>query len=389
MITKMVLQNFQSHKNTTINLTEGLNSFQGASSQGKSSIIRGLRWAVFNRPSGTSFINRDAFNDKGKQVAPCSVTLYTDDGCIVERYRDANKNSYTVGNVKLKAVRTDVPEEVSKALNLDDINFQFQMDSPFMLTETAGEVARMLNRVVKLDNIDTTLKQINTYSRRLNTQKDQFKYVIDDLEKQILKNDIEDVEQSVELYEQLETVEGNLTEKQKDLKALDYQLRLIHDRIDGNTVVAREELIELGMNLYQKYEKVAYSQSSLLSVASSAKALQEKEYNLIAIDTGQIDKLLVSYNSTEESYNKLSALQDGIVNLKTESLYADIDVEFIEKLQHTYWDIVATTDDLVDLGANIESKKKAIVDRELSITNEEEGLHKLLGDKCPLCGKEI
>ena len=55
-ITKLTLENFQSHKYTVINFDEGLNSIVGATDSGKTAIFRALKWALYNDPSGDYFI---------------------------------------------------------------------------------------------------------------------------------------------------------------------------------------------------------------------------------------------------------------------------------------------------------------------------------------------
>ena len=55
-IKKIILENFQSHKYSVIELNEELNVIVGPSDSGKSAIIRGLKWALYNEPSGDYFI---------------------------------------------------------------------------------------------------------------------------------------------------------------------------------------------------------------------------------------------------------------------------------------------------------------------------------------------
>lgn len=70
-IKKVIIENFQSHKYTELDFDEHLNVIVGPSDQGKSAIIRGIKWALFNEPSGNFFI-REGEND-------CSVTIVFND----------------------------------------------------------------------------------------------------------------------------------------------------------------------------------------------------------------------------------------------------------------------------------------------------------------------
>ena len=46
MIDKIKIENIQSHKNTELNLSNGINVIVGSSNNGKSAILRALYWAI-------------------------------------------------------------------------------------------------------------------------------------------------------------------------------------------------------------------------------------------------------------------------------------------------------------------------------------------------------
>ena len=149
MIRSIRLSNFQSHKETVLELVPGITAIVGESDSGKTAIIRALNWLVTNRPSGV------AFQRHGTKET--EVGLTTDDGELV-RYRTAKGNGYRINGIDLSAIRTDVPEEVTKFLGIDsDLNMQGQLDAPFLLSMSPGEVAQTLNRIAHLDDIDMAL----------------------------------------------------------------------------------------------------------------------------------------------------------------------------------------------------------------------------------------
>jgi ABC-type transporter Mla maintaining outer membrane lipid asymmetry ATPase subunit MlaF len=51
-IKKLIIENFQSHKYTEVDFSEGFNIIFGPSDYGKSAIIRALRWVLYNEPGG-------------------------------------------------------------------------------------------------------------------------------------------------------------------------------------------------------------------------------------------------------------------------------------------------------------------------------------------------
>ena len=160
MIKTINLRRFQIHKELDINLGLGVTTIIGPSDIGKSSVIRAIKWVVNNRPAGNDFI-------QGK--GPTSIKVITTEGEIVRR-KGRGKNLYKLGKKTFRAFGNDVPPEISKILGMTNINFQGQYDSPFWLSNTAGEVSRQLNQIVNLGVIDTTLSNLSSTVRKTNTE---------------------------------------------------------------------------------------------------------------------------------------------------------------------------------------------------------------------------
>lgn len=157
MIKSIVLQNFQSHKDTTLDLHPGVNLICGSSDSGKSSIIRALKWLATNRPLGDGFVSWGSKKDT-------YVTVFADDFNIVHQPGFYSLTNKEVSN-SWNAIGTTVPESVVQALNISELSWQSQMDAPFLLSASPGEVARTLNEVADLDKIDTALANINRMAR--------------------------------------------------------------------------------------------------------------------------------------------------------------------------------------------------------------------------------
>jgi len=152
--------NFQSHKRTELDLSEGINIFSGRSDSGKSAILRAVRWVLTNRPRGTSFIRH------GMDPSNFALVKLTFDNCVVIRKRNKAVNQYSlkIGDQTkqtFEAMGDKVPDEIVRAIAMDDLNVQFQHDAPFMLSKTAGDVAKEFNDLVNLNVIDTTLANLN------------------------------------------------------------------------------------------------------------------------------------------------------------------------------------------------------------------------------------
>jgi exonuclease SbcC len=163
VIEKIQIQNFQKHERLRIQFDKRITTIVGPSDTGKSSVMRALYWLAFNKPRGFWFLRNGAKS--------CSVKLWID-GHKLERRRSKSKNVYLLDGVELKAVGSDVPEEVQAVLNLKEENFQHQHDAPFWFSLTPGEVGKRLNAIIDLSIIDKSLTWLVSKVRRASTECD-------------------------------------------------------------------------------------------------------------------------------------------------------------------------------------------------------------------------
>jgi len=165
-ISKIKINNFQSHQQTEIDLVDGLNLITGTSDSGKSAVVRAITWLLQGRPSG------DVHNWNTDKKDPVLVRIdypvdHSDVSEIgVGKKREGSSSSYFIDCdldvAEYNVVGRDIPEEVKKALNLSEINIQTQHDPYFLLNDSSGEIARKLNEYVGLDVIDKVFKFLNS-----------------------------------------------------------------------------------------------------------------------------------------------------------------------------------------------------------------------------------
>jgi len=142
-------------------LHPGINIISGASDSGKSAIRRAIELVVYNRPVGTAYIRTGA--------EQCKVQMITTTGTVL-REKGKGINSYRVNKDSPWKPGTDVPLEVKEILHLDETNIQDQKDLYFLLNLSPGKVAKKLNEVVGLDEMDRALKDINTRARKVKSE---------------------------------------------------------------------------------------------------------------------------------------------------------------------------------------------------------------------------
>ena len=146
---KLYIQNFQAHTKTKIEFDPGVTTIIGPSDVGKSAVLRALRWLCLNAPQGSAFIRH--------QTPGTAIKLIVD-GQLITRKRTANENLYAINQEPpFKSFGFGVPEPIVSLLHVSDLNFQQQHDAPFWLSLSPAEVARQLNAIVNLSEIDRAL----------------------------------------------------------------------------------------------------------------------------------------------------------------------------------------------------------------------------------------
>ncbi len=228
---KLVIENFQSHEHTRIDFSQGLNVFVGPSDSGKSAILRALRWVLFNQPRGTDFIHTGA----GK----CRVSLTLTDGTEIIRVRGGSVNRYILrtpeGEEKVfEGWGTGVPQEILdahqiKPVSLDHkeiyVHYGTQLESPFLLFESAQNKAKTIGRISGAHIIDNALKKTSSDRQAVNNEIKYLEQQADQLKEKL--KPYENLSQLEEAYHQAEAhykEAGNKREKAGQLKQLSDKL---------------------------------------------------------------------------------------------------------------------------------------------------------------------
>ena len=224
MIKTIEISNFQSHKDTILNLSRGVNVIKGRTHSGKSSIIRALDWALLNRIRGDYFVSH--FRDK-KGETSVGIEFYDREYIIRKKTPTVNGYELSIGG-DIEAIRTDLPEEVRAITNMTEINLQAQDELYYMLKETPGYVAKELNSLVGLDIIDQTLTNLNKLENE-NTVK-----------LKLLEKDSKKVKENLEELDYLDDLEKKVIQIESLWKEYG-TLRDKQERLEG----ARNEILEL------------------------------------------------------------------------------------------------------------------------------------------------
>lgn len=346
MIKSLHIKNFQSHENTCLNFDKGINIIIGPSDSGKSSIVRAFRWLIENKPLGDSI--------RSKWGGETSVSIETDEGKIL-RIKSNGVNGYELGPMLLQAIGTEVPKEVHKLLNMNEVNLQQQLESHFLLSKTPGEVGQYFNKIAHIDQVDKGQKNINKWIGQI-TQNIKAK------EKQVKENNaklksfdyLDKAEIELEILEGLQKkVDVKITQRNK-LNQLIEQITVIEEKIKRETVVLQlEDKVVRILNDWNKLEVLEIQQNRLCEIIDK---FYGNEESIIELD------ILISL---ETKANTLLQLEQVIKNKKKEKQLLNTLICKINK----------NTEERTILNNGLERLEKEF--------------HKIMPSVCPLCGNTM
>jgi exonuclease SbcC len=150
MLESLKIKNVQIHKLFEVEFDEHITTFTGPSESGKSAIIRALLWWLFNE-GNVKDLRRTGVRD-------FSVSGVVDNRRI-GRLR-GRSNSYKFEGKSLRSFGSGVPEVVAQVFDVGPTNVQRQHDRHFWFSESRAFVSRELNKIVDLEIIDSSLKNI-------------------------------------------------------------------------------------------------------------------------------------------------------------------------------------------------------------------------------------
>lgn len=343
-IRELHLVNFQSHKDTHILLDPGLNVLVGESDQGKTAVIRALRWLFYNEPRGTGFIRA------GETY--CEVSVIYDDGTKVSRIRDESKriNRYIVSRpgeeeVVTEKFKNEIPLEVQNILGVfplwidrDDgleVNLARQLEAPFLISASGANRARIIGRIANLHVIDAAQREVLKDIRNTNKSKT-------DLENEVIR-----MEEKLKQYDDLQ-------EKQRRIEQL------------------QEKLIQIEKT--QKfYENLLIMQAKSTQVR---KLLADNESTIKRLN--QLEEANIKYSQVQKMAEKLNLMQslDNELRVKKKELNLyqqrivrlkgiEQSVRLVRKLQemnHTYQHLLQLNQKQTNLSLRLERTDKIIKD---------------------------
>ena len=311
MINSIKMNNFESHKNTLIELHSGVNVVEGKSDEGKSSIIRAIKWNTQNRPQGNAY-RSDSLNEKDK-LTEVSIN-YNEQ--IITRARDGKSsgiNHYQINdNEPLRALRSDVPDEVQDISKIKSVNIQGQhpTEQYFLLADKPGQVAKRFNEVAGLVVMDKALLDINSQVRSCNSKIKEYKNEI--------KNKLTELEES-EWIESAEKMAKKLKGLNERIYKKQTEITILNNHLV--TIEKTNKQIQDFQNLDKAIKMLEKLKSKMQSIKDEKSDINTLLNTILVVN--DVNSQLKSYTDTDAASKLLKQLV--LSNSKTEQLFNEID----------------------------------------------------------------
>ena len=387
------VRNYQIVSSADLEFLPGLNVIQGPSNNGKSSLFKALKSAFYTIPGTTPIKSGESaymvgINYNGHKVV----------------YKKGLKDSiYLVDGEKYTKFGTNTPTAVSEALNIkelelngnkEQLNFWDQMDYPFLLDKTGGELFKFIVDSGDNDQVSKALKSMVSDRQQLSKDIDMLQGSINlvDLDISNLSNEIDSLKNKIDVSNKIISMKPTVAKfhslKDSKLKLEDVRVKYTEVYLDNE--IARYKLDKLN-NIDSSIDLKVKDLDFYRSKADSL--------NNINVEKNNIDFKLndvVKYKSVlNKDFEDLYNLKNNKVELDSISnKIKDVDLK-ISKIPKLKFDF--NIEDLLDfknIRMKIDELKDSYEECNDLISNYKEqinGLNELLNlfDVCPLCGGKL
>ena len=370
MIISVEIWNLESHKHSRFEFGPALNLLCGPSDSGKSSVLRAICLAAYNR-----------WNDDMLRIGAktARVVVTTDRGTVdVERGQNVHKwvvswmeegqarcETYT------KIGRGNVPEKATWVMGMPKIevagteslpNTMYQLDKPFLLSEFEGKacsssvVAQVVDEVSGLIGLENLQREINL-----------------------------DLTRNKRRATELEERETGLHKKKADLSATDH--------LPKQAAQARKDLNNINRYIarLRETESMKASIANLLAMIQASAAhcqvlpvLKEQETLLAEVFSWntrlqQTQQLQQQIEALRKEIDATASEPCGLDRAQEDLGWCVVNLPRLSTLMHIYDSVRSCQDDMM-------SANRSISGYNTDVTTLKSVLKREIGDNCPLCG---
>lgn len=395
---KVSVQNYQIIKQAILDFNPGLTAIVGPSNNGKSSLLKALKAAIYT-DGGTTPI-RHGENSY-------TVGIQNDKHVVIFQKKEGS-SKYLVDGQTYSKFGLTTPEEVSNALNMRELvlngnkvqlNFWNQMDKPFLLDKSAGELFKFIVDSGENDQLSNVLKSMVSDRQQINRDADT-------VQGSILSSEgmIKEQENLLEKSEKTLPLADKIIDLKEDYDSYKNILESINQYKNNDKEIEklRPKLLK-DLNEFNRYNSLNYLSETSIKISTEIQNILKK---LAEVD----DSIYISKTLLDINEKNLNIFKDININ-KNKNLITLVEKykEYLEKEKNVSevnlklqkaipsQTIIDTLNILIKLVELFESIKgiiesiKNAKNKIKEIENEEKELDKIqsLIKVCPYCGQKI
>lgn len=318
-IKSIEIENFQSHKYSRLDFSENLNVIVGPSDNGKSAIIRALKWVLFNEPKGSDFIRY------GENY--CRVTITLSDETKIVRERTKTKNLYKLvkdnNETVFEGFGNEIPIDIIDAhqinkVNIDKennicLNISEQLEGPFLLNQPNSLKSKAIGKIIGLHIIDDAVKELSRDIVNIQNSK------------KMIQNNLEAIEEKIESLSYVDELKINIEKKEYIINKLNLKVNLLNKLIElkNKLVSINEEQKDLEkiISILSKVDEINLDlllnkltlYTHLIKIRENLNFINEemkkqREIINLTLNVDNIETNIILLNSKVEKLNKIMLL---------------------------------------------------------------------------------
>ena len=221
---KLILKNFKSHINTTIDFNKGTTIILGENGAGKSSIFEGINFALYKKYNTKSL--NDLINNQSNSMAVTLHFLIGNKEYKITRTRNQSKSTadlYVLHDdefIQIVSGDKEVNNHIEELLEIDADLFlnaiyikQGEIDS--LVTQKSSERKKNISKLLRLENLEVSYKNLANVISNYELKRNQIKSLIDNT---FQNNKNELIQEQDELQNQLDVKNKELLSLQESIK---------------------------------------------------------------------------------------------------------------------------------------------------------------------------
>lgn len=417
-ITQVRLKNFQSHEDTTITFND-YNIIYGKTNSGKSAILRGIKWALYNLPPAEG-VDFRRFGTKETIVEVCF-----DDGRKITRRRTSKENEYILDDNGNKQSFTQFGRGPLKEVldfhgmyqvNLfgqpQSINIVEQSEPPFFLsngpTARGKLISRLAGTVLYESALTLARRDASSLNKEVDKKRNQLETTKNEVEKLSYVNDLGD------FLKVVEAADARVEKETNDIKSVSGLSSSVSASFDircKNEEMAKfsDDAIEAG----NTFDSISESNAKL-GQANNYKTAMAQHFDTwlkkkeAPCTIAQLDELRDKIDSVSQSENEMLSANNKYTDIKNKYKNWEDKIAILSsnsKYSGKINDMVEVLDESEKLLASIKSSAEHMWDLFLKVAREteKESIYKMQIEKktkkykeallsegvCPTCGQKI